>query len=246
MKNLILCEGSTDGILLQYFMRKVYQWDDEAMNGNLLGANASWFRRMKKGDQYLDIAACKGSSRLLSNFELILKFNYNATLEEAYKKVALVTDRDEEDTEGEFIQKVKRCLFDKGIRILDQAEHNSWITCEYESSNGKIRKIQLLLLVIPFSQTGAMETFLLECISKKDTYDAQIIEKGNSFIDNIDPQKKYLTKRRYITKAKFDVYFSVRTAADQFIQRQNILKDIEWERYLDVQHEFAKLDYFSV
>ena len=30
MKNLILCEGSTDGILLQYFMREVYHWEDAA------------------------------------------------------------------------------------------------------------------------------------------------------------------------------------------------------------------------
>lgn len=30
MKNLILCEGSTDGILLQYFMREVHHWEDAA------------------------------------------------------------------------------------------------------------------------------------------------------------------------------------------------------------------------
>ena len=36
-----------------------------------------------------------------------------------------------------------------------------------------------------------------------------------------------MNKRRYITKAKFDVYFSVRTAAEQFVERQNILKNIK-------------------
>ena len=64
---------------------------------------------------------------------------------------------------------------------------------------------------------------------------------GNQFVENIDPKKKYLTKRRYITKAKFDVYFSIRTAAEQFVQRQNILKDIEWEKYINIQEEFQKL-----
>ena len=28
MKSIILCEGSTDGVLLQYFMREVHQWED--------------------------------------------------------------------------------------------------------------------------------------------------------------------------------------------------------------------------
>lgn len=54
-------------------------------------------------------------------------------------------------------------------------------------------------------------------------------------------EKRYLTKRRYITKAKFDVYFSVRTAAEQFMERQNILKNIEWEKYIKIQKDFEKL-----
>lgn len=29
MKSIILCEGSTDFVLLQYFMRKVYKWQDK-------------------------------------------------------------------------------------------------------------------------------------------------------------------------------------------------------------------------
>lgn len=66
---------------------------------------------------------------------------------------------------------------------------------------------------------GAMETFLLNAISEHDLYDADIIKKGNSFVEEVDPERRYLTKRRYITKAKFDVYFSVRTAAEQFAER---------------------------
>ena len=29
MNNIILCEGSTDYVLLQYYMRKAYQWSDD-------------------------------------------------------------------------------------------------------------------------------------------------------------------------------------------------------------------------
>ena len=82
-----------------------------------------------------------------------------------------------------------------------------------------------MILVIPFEETGAMETFLLNAISQNNSYDAGIIGNCNTFVSNIDKEKRYLTKRRYITKAKFDVYFSVRTAAEQFMERQNILKN---------------------
>lgn len=101
--------------------------------------------------------------------------------------------------------------------------------------------MKLLLLVIPFESNGAMETFLLNSISIKDPYDATIIQKGNQFVESADPRKKYLNKNRYLTKAKFDVYFSVRTAAAQFTQRHDILKGIKWEEYIDVQGDLEKL-----
>ena len=61
-------------------------------------------------------------------------------------------------------------------------------------------------------------------------------------MEGIDSEKRYLTKRRYLTKAKFDVYFSVRTAAEQFVERQNIIKNIEWEKYILIQESFQKLE----
>lgn len=127
------------------------------------------------------------------------------------------------------------------VNLMGEFNHNVWCSCEYRTSIGKKRKMEILILVIPFEQTGAMETFLLKSISEKDEYDAHIIEMGNQFVEKIDLKKKYLTKRRYITKAKFDVYFSIRTSAEQFVQRQNILKDIEWEKYINIQEEFQKL-----
>lgn len=98
------------------------------------------------------------------------------------------------------------------------------------------------LLVIPFEDTGAMETFLLNAIANDSAYDAEIIRKGNQFVEEVDKERKYLTKRRYITKSKFDVYFSIRTAAEQFVERQNILKRVPWEQYSQIQEEFQKLN----
>ena len=71
-----------------------------------------------------------------------------------------------------------------------------------------------------------METFLLDAIAKEDLYDGEIIRKCKAFVDQADPEKRYLSGRRLITKAKFDTYFSIRTSAEQFMERQNILKEI--------------------
>ena len=71
----------------------------------------------------------------------------------------------------------------------------------------------------PFDENGVLETFLLNSISKQDSYDAEIIRKGNEFVESSDPLSKYLTHRGLKTKANFDVYFSIRTPAKQFRMR---------------------------
>lgn len=96
----------------------------------------------------------------------------------------------------------------------------------------------LLLLFIPFNENGALETYLLNCIGNNDPYDKTIIDKGNTFIDTIDADSKYLTQRRLKTKAKFDVYFLVRTSAEQYPQRQHILRSVAWENYAIIRSDF--------
>lgn len=52
--------------------------------------------------------------------------------------------------------------------------------------------MELLLLVIPFEDTGAMETFLLNAIANDSAYDTEIIRKGNQFVEEVDKERKYL------------------------------------------------------
>lgn len=95
-----------------------------------------------------------------------------------------------------------------------------------------------------FRPKGAIETFLLEAISQKDPYDKSIIEKGKEYVKEADPEKRYLKKRRHITKAEYEVFFAIRTTEGQFNDRRDILKGIPWEDYTNIQEsfkEFAKI-----
>ena len=101
-----------------------------------------------------------------------------------------------------------------------------------------VKSFKFLLMFIPFDENGALETYLLNCIGNDDSYDKSIIDKGNIFVDTIDPEARYLTQRRLKTKAKFDVYFSIRTSAEQYAQRQHILKSVAWENYDTIRNDF--------
>ena len=196
---------------------------------------------LTKAGNVLCIAGCGGCSKIIPALDSILDRNSISAENEAFDNIIIITDRDELDTENKFIGQIEQVMNSYGVQAGSEIKNDVWTDCTYLNGHGRKKSVRLLLLVIPFEQTGAMETFLLNTISESDEYDAKIIEKCNNFVDMVDTEKRYLTKRRYITKAKFDVYFSVRTSAEQFVERQNILKSIPWEKYLQIQKSFQKL-----
>lgn len=48
-----------------------------------------------------------------------------------------------------------------------------------------------------------------------------------------------------MTKARFNVYFSVRAAKGQFVKRQNVLLGVNWEKYGEIQKSFKKFEELS-
>lgn len=242
MRSVILCEGSTDFVLLQYYMRKVHGWEYKKNDNVLIKGYKARKCVLKKDRSELNIIGCGGCSRIPEGLQFILDSNSLSAEDEAYDRIVIITDRDEVETESEFETIIATELGKQQIEWKDDISNDKWIDLHYENGQGDNCNAKMLLLVIPFEDTGAMETFLLDAVRKADPYDAQIISDCNQFVDNVDGAKKYLNKRRYITKAKFDVYFSVRTAAEQFVERQNILKNIPWEDYAEIQNSFNKLD----
>ena len=113
---------------------------------------------------------------------------------------------------------MKNKLAINNVQAKDEVDNNKWVKCEYINGQGKKRTVQILVLIVPFEETGAMETFLLNAIAQDNSYDANIINECNNFVSSVDVEKRYLTQRRYITKAKFDVYFSIRTPVGQFVE----------------------------
>ena len=185
IRNCVLCEGATDFMLLQYFLRKVYGWEDmlQEEQDDYFKYGKGWSRTFSKDEKTVTIAETGGVSHMLKALRQLLEINQSDIEDTWYRKIIIFTDNDE---------------------------------------------------------AGALETFLLNSIKDKDSYEKEIIEKGDNFVESVDPEKKYLKHRKLVTKAKFDVYFSIRTPAKAFRERQDILKNIPWEKYIGVRKEFKK------
>lgn len=240
MKSIILCEGGTDLTLIQYFMEKVNGWKYHSNRPKLFDLEQQ--KRFKKEDKILEIGATGGCSEIPKYFSKILAYQrIGSNFEERYENIVIITDNDEIDTFDNMKATLEKLFNEHSVTVENNIANDSWINCTCENGAQDIINFRVLLLIIPFEEEGALETFLLKAIASKDEYDNEIIEKGNIFVETVDPQKKYLVRRRYVTKAKLDVYFSIRTPVDQFTERQNILKSINWEDYEYIRNSFKKL-----
>ena len=238
MKSIIICEGPTDFILLQYFMRKVNNWDEGQESKNKpKGFEKSRSRDFQKGENSLRIICADCCSRMPLLLSKILENNFLASSsDEVYSKIVYLTDNDEEQTKEEVFLNLKKIW-----NTQTDFVNNSWTSMEIDNERLDDLSVDFLPLVIPFEETGAIETFLLQTLASAKKYDASVIDRGNKFVDLIASENEYLKHRRDITKAKLDVFFSVKTPAEQFTQRQNILKNVPWEEYENIQESFKEL-----
>lgn len=256
MKNVIICEGSTDLTLIQYFLEKVHNWEyidkkehrefEDGIINKINNCNyLKWFKH--ENGNIMAIIAAGGVSKIKNVLESVLDLNKLGTIK-AFDKIIIISDRDEIKTEQDFIDEMGEAFSRFGVNFNEEIINNHWNTTTYMNDIQDERCIEFLPLIIPFEDTGSIEIFLLNALCKESEendplkVDKHVIEQCVNFIDNIDCKGKYLRRRRHITKAKFDTVFVVMTPAEAFSQRQTLLRNIPWEDYKEIQVGFKKLD----
>lgn len=75
MRSAILCEGSTDFVLLQYYLRKVHGWEYKKNDSVLINGYKARKCVLKKDHSELNIIGCGGCSRIPGGLQFILDSN---------------------------------------------------------------------------------------------------------------------------------------------------------------------------
>lgn len=241
MNNIIICEGSSDYALLQYLMRRVHCWKDCSQGVEFLNPS----RTLCKHEKKLVMGVTRGVGGMLPSLRNIIKINRNEENPEAcYKKIIVMIDKDDCCVEERFLFELKVLLESEGVHICTECtSNNSWIKCQLKNWQEFVVEFEILPLIIPFEEIGALETFLLSAIGKEDEYDKVMIDKCKKLVDTVDYEERYLKHRGDILKAVFNVYFSVRTPKYSFIDRQNIFLNTPWEKYEHINTTLKELSY---
>lgn len=238
MNKIILCEGATDAILLSYYLEKTAGWEfchkpprDLQIKEDRIEESINWY---EKGDDRLLICGVGGKDKIKSFFENKIKASIvNA---DSFGKVALLLDRDDRDISS--MEKHASSVF---LPIVSKAVQNRWITNNYQNGFGQDKTVEMLLVVIPKEQQGALETVLLDAIAE-EPYDAHIIECVEAFVKKMRAEaSKYICNDRTELKAKLGVTWAVQYPEKVFKLIDEQIKSVNWEKSEVLKECFEEL-----
>ena len=188
----VICEGNTESVLIQYYLRKAFEWTDcpKDQVDNLFRFNNNDSRKLLKPGKTVTISETGGVSFFTEALRKVLVYQ-KVSIDEYFERIIIFTDHDESDTSARWHDTILELLQTENVTIKKDTA-DSFI-CELESDSNNNISFEIDTVIVPFDEEGALETFLLNSVSEKDSYDAEIIRKGNNFVEAVDAEKKIST-----------------------------------------------------
>lgn len=238
MKAIILCEGTTDLLMIQFVLQYKYGWQYDGFVENTV-TNQLIRRNLIRGNDSVEINSCGGIMNIPSKINKIKDKMCNATSqEEIYNKVIVMIDHDTVSSNQEFINQ----LNDKAGENFETSQLNVWSEWLIESLIFGETCVDLYLGCIPSDNTGAIETIMLEALAT-DQLEIKLISDTRDFINGVsNNQNRYLQKESRRSKAIFNTYFAIRTPEEKYDERARVLNAYDWKNNEILNSSFQFLD----
>lgn len=242
MKIIILCEGKSDAILISYLLEKLSGWThakkpDKKMNivtDEKRNESAFWYTR---NDDRLLICGVGGKDNFTSFFSTkVFSMIDGYPKAHTFDKIIVLRDKDVDDINN--IEKSIQCCLEP---ISVSIKNDMWVNGRFKDSFGDERMLEILALIIPFENDGALENVLLDSL-KEDEKKFQIVEESEKFVDKIkDFSRNYIINVRMELKAKLGVAFAVLSPMKVFSFIDEIIRTVEWEKSENIKKLFEKI-----
>ena len=239
MNSLILCEGSTDAILLSYYLNKVYGWEYCKKTPSHLDIKQRGFEESinwyKRGDDRLLICGVGGKDKMSSFFNSRI-LSPMIKSKDTFVRMALILDRDDKSIDS--IEKHASTIFKP---VITEMKNNAWIRNTYSDTFEMPKHIESLLIIIPPEHQGALENLMLDSISE-DSYDAEIVKRAGVFVDEIQTSAyRYINNNRKKLKAHLGVTWAVQYPEKVFKLIDEQIRSVAWENSEILHNCFLQL-----
>lgn len=241
MKSVVLCEGGDDLWFISYYLYKKAHWDiDQRTKGwktyqlNVDKKQSVNYMVSATGNQHAAIVSVGGQDRFKAFWEQVLKLNENFPFDPI---TSIIFFRDRDDRSPETVVSDMEDWFPNTSLGNMEVSQRSYVYDDDEI------KMNILPIVIPVDECGAIETLLLEAIGDNGDDGAYIADSAREYIDKAVDHKltEFLKHQREITKAKFSAAVAI-TNPDHSTKRfQELVMSVAWEQSKSVEKIFKPI-----
>lgn len=239
MRFVILCEGSDDLWFISYYLDKACGWEadrDKAVwkKYNLQPGKKQEVQYIQNGKNSGAIFAVAGQDRFQSKVCDILKIN------DYYPQdpiTAIIIVRDCDDRNQESVANSMSEWFGKDVSLS-----NNTVSIVHKEIEEIDVNLNVLPVVIPFDEEGAIETLLLKSLEDEDKDGEYVAQHAREYIEEAKSNvSKYLSHDRLITKAKLSAAISITNPDHSTKLFGELMHKSDWEKSPQVQKHFEKI-----
>lgn len=250
MKSIILCEGSDDQYILGYYLynrtkgnndcwKRIENKNDFSELFELTNFSVECYR---KGDNHIAIVCVNGKDRFNKVFQELS--NIFKAYPDEISNIVFVMDRDD-NLVSDGLSGIKTIIESN----LDDAEvsdlkNNDINTISFTNDNEEASNLNIIPIIIPFEENGAIETILMKGIKDNSPEENYIVDEAASYIGKLVGSGEiysYLQKRRQILKAKFSSVIAVTNPDRSTGTYDKLLTSHEWYNNYEVEKHFKIL-----
>ena len=240
MINIILCEGGTDQRLLGAYLERSAGWTRTKMKSVPFAHYPNiWYVKEDDENKTLGILSVNGTNFTPALTDIMK----SETLEHTIERIAVVTDHDDMTAETTRLMKIHDVIC-KGLGVwpfYDDIVPSQWLDVTFFDGFASRCVIKFCYLLVPMSETGALETFMLEAISENPEM-CNVVERAMYFIDGVKATSHcYLKRRREVIKSRLGACMAVFNP-DRILNTTNwLIKSVEWEKFEAAHKQFSAL-----
>lgn len=234
IRSVFLCEGNDDAWFLSYYLHKVHGWNTKGANWghakvpcDIDGQHVIYMIH-SDSNNLLAIKSTNGQNNLKSSAIDIWHFNECTPYDPIDN---LIVFRDCDDRNSDSLLREMQTWFPCNIHLINNSVSSILINDEYDQT------FNILPLIIPFNEPGAIETLLIQSIADVDDEGQFIAKHACQYIDNAKAKlSRFLTTQRSIIKAKYAAVMAIYDPTHTRDAFNQLMMSTPWENSATIHH----------
>ena len=247
MKSIILCEGPDDLWFISYYLYKTSGWTNKGKPQKLWKSyqvnplnEHQQVNYLQKGNDAAVVWCVGGKDSFSTPVSRIINTFVKEIPSDSVDSIVIVRDRDNDNLDD--ILHTIESWFPNSLHLENTVSCQHEIVCE----DGERVPLSITPLIIPFQETGAIETLLINSIKEQSPCGSIITQAATEYIANLtsrtDVCDAYFSRTRMILKAKYAATIAVTNPDHSTGVFQEMVLACPWENSPYVKEHFDIID----